>query len=100
MKKPKNITCLKCGWISFAVTKAYAEAEIKKFIDLYNSCDDKGKAFWDGIGSNGERIPRKMPTLADYGCFCCGHGKFRPTTEEEMKSAYGCTISGAIYEEA
>lgn len=93
-----NITCKKCRMISFAITKKQAEAEIKRFIDMYESLDDKGKEFWDGLGSNGERVPRKMPTLSDYGCLYCGGTEFEPSTEAEIKKAYGCTINSAIYE--
>jgi hypothetical protein len=89
MKDSQLITCNKCGWVHFGVTRAHAEAEVKKFNEYYETCDQETK---DSFGGRPSRIDR------DYDrCFVCGPGAtFRPFEEGDCPD--GCTIQGAIYE--
>lgn len=40
--------CLKCGWVAFGVTREYAETEVKKFNEYYNSLDSEAKSDFGG----------------------------------------------------
>ena len=83
------VTCNKCGWVHFPVTRAHAEAEVAKFNAYYETLDQEGK---DSFGGRPSDVAR------DYDrCFFCGPGAtFRPFKEGDCPN--GCTIQGAIYE--
>ena len=82
-----NVTCLKCSWISFAVSRSYAENQQREFLAHYDSLPiEKAKECW------GERRAH------DYTCLKCSGTSFRPSTQEEMDKIYGCTINPVIYE--
>lgn len=83
------ITCNKCGWVHFPVTREHAEAEVKKFNEYYEAQDQETKDSFGGRPSSVER---------DYDrCFFCGPGAtFRLFEEGDCPD--GCTIQGAIYE--
>jgi len=81
-----NVTCIKCNWISFAVTKEYAVKESAEFVAWFNKQDKKTQSLY------GDGEPH------DYKCQLCGGDKFRTSTDEETKKIYGCTISPVIYE--
>ena len=87
--KPQLCTCNKCGWVHFAVTRAHAEAEVKKFAEYWATIDQETKDSFGGRPSSIER---------DYDrCFMCGPGAtFRPFKEGDCPT--GCTIQGTIYE--
>lgn len=85
------VTCKKCGWVHFAVTRAHAEAEIKRFNEYYDSLTEEKQEFYYGSKKSG---------MHNYDrCFLCGPGAtFRPFKEGDCPT--GCTIQPCIYEEA
>ena len=84
----KLITCNKCGWVHFPVTRAHAIAEVIKFNQWFDKQDQETKDSFGGKGSSVEKYDR---------CFFCGPGAtFRPFKEGDCPD--GCTIQGAIYE--
>ena len=77
------VTC-ECGWVSFAITKEKAEAEIA----AYNNYIESLKGSLSGGA---------QPSSLDlYTCTKCGGDEFRPTQEDEVP--YGCTINPVIWE--
>lgn len=86
---PKFVTCDKCGWVHFAVTRAHAEHEVAKFNDWFDRQPQETKDMYGGRGSSIEK---------DYDrCFLCGPGAtFHPSQPGDCPD--GCTIQGTIYE--
>lgn len=87
MNKP-SVICTKCKWVSFAVTRAYAEDEVKRFNAYYNLLTRKEQvSYYGGKGSS----------VKGYeGCMLCGGQDFRLATEKEVP--YGSTLSPVIWE--
>lgn len=85
MNKP-CVTCTRCSWVSFAVTKAHAENEVKKFNEYYHTLSERDQQSYRGPSS-----------LDTYTCQVCGSTTFRLSTAEEIP--YGSTISPVIWEE-
>ncbi len=84
-----NVTCLKCKRISFAVSRQYAEAEVKNFNEYFATLDKKTQdELYGGKGSS----------IDSYACLYCGGNNFRPSTESEIAKTYGCTINPVIFE--
>ena len=85
-----NRTCLKCGWVHFGVTRAFAEDEVARFNAYYDTLTPKEQQDWYGGRKSG---------IAHYeGCFRCGgsHTNFRD--EREGDCPMGCTIQPIIHE--
>ena len=80
------VECLKCTWVSFAVTREYAEDEVKRFNEFFSTLtkEDQQK-YYKGEGSS----------LKSYTCQLCGGSKFKKTNREMM----GHTINPVIFEE-
>jgi predicted nucleic-acid-binding Zn-ribbon protein len=86
MSELKTVVCNKCNWTSFAVTRAYAEAEVKLFNAQFAMLSQELKdEYYGGKGSS----------LAEYSCQRCGSESFTPGNT----ALTGSTISPVIYEE-
>lgn len=81
---PPFVTCRKCGWISYAVSKKEAEEDIASFNALYYSLDDEGKARFNGPAS-----------LDGYRCRC-GASDFTQGGEDRLPD--GATVCGVIFD--
>lgn len=87
--KAKRVACLKCGWISFAVSQAFADEQNKKW-----------REFWDQMKpEDREKFYDNEYSEHSYTCMVCGGTSFRLATEEELAKIYGCTISPVVWEE-
>lgn len=81
-----NVTC-KCGWVSFAVTKEYAENQVKEFNAWFETQSQETKDNYGGVGSD----------IHAYACQRCGNedpGVYRPAVEGDCPD--GCTIGPVI----
>ena len=88
-EKAKYVTCLKCSWISFAVSLDYVEDEVKRMNEYLDSLSpEKFQEYYGG----------KRPEPHDYVCLRCSGDKFRPSTEAELKKVFGCTINSVLWE--
>lgn len=96
--RPENVTCDKCGLVSFPVTKQEAEEEVAAFIEMYRERRALGPTIWDKVNDDGSITESSMPSVKDYRCLRCSGEKFHPSTEADMKRAFGCTINPVIYE--
>ena len=82
-----NVTCVECGWVSFAVTRQYARDAIKKFNEWYEQQPPETKDSYGGRPSS----------TKDYRCQRCGsEGYFVPSKPEDCP--IGCTIGPVIWE--
>ncbi len=83
------VTCNACGWVHVAVTRAYAEQQVKEFNEWFNKQPEETRELFGG----------KPSTIATYDrCFLCGPGAtFRPFKEGDCPT--GCAIQPTIYEE-
>lgn len=88
MAKFKYRTCNKCGWVHFGVTRKYAEKEVKKFNEYFETLSkERQELFYGGVGAS----------IANYeSCFRCGnnHKDFRNSVITEIP--YGSTIQPII----
>lgn len=84
----KRVTCIKCGLVSFAVTRAYAEAEVASFNVYFNSLTtDEQQNFYGGKGAS----------IQSYKCMLCGGSLFRPSLPGDCPD--GCTLNPVICDE-
>jgi hypothetical protein len=84
------VTCNSCGWVHFAVTRQYAEEQVKSFND-----------FFDGASNDVKVLYGSPVTMRHYSrCAFCGgpHTNFRPFREGDCPD--GCTIAAIISEAA
>lgn len=82
----KTVVCTKCNWTSFAVTKEYAENEIKKFNDYFYSLTERERI---------ELFGNKPSSIESYKCMFCGGEQFK----DGNTARNGSTIGPVIYEE-
>lgn len=81
------LTCKKCGWSFFKVSKEFMTREIKKFLDFYNSADDETKSHYGNV------TPERM--LDEYTkCALCNssHKNMRPYDSKQDNNLEGHTI--------
>lgn len=83
---PEPVICLRCGWVSFAVTKAEAEREIAEFNAYYASLSDREKASYGGPSS-----------LDQYRCLRCGGSEFRQARDGDCPN--GVTLNPVVCDE-
>lgn len=79
--------CKKCKWVYFFVSRQYAENEVKKFNEYFETLsDDKKKDYYGGKGSN----------IKSYEFCHCGESykNFRDALNSEVPS--GSTVSPII----
>lgn len=83
-------TCNKCGWVHFGVTREFAENEVKRFNDYFNTLtEDKQQKHYGG----------KCSSIAQYDrCFFCGNSytNFRDFKEGDCPD--GVTLGPIIKE--
>ena len=81
-------TCNNCGWVAFGVTRAFAEAEVERFNQFYQSSPPETRECYGGPSS-----------IAHYEC-ChrCGNGFTEFHDSEAGDCPAGCTISPIIVE--
>lgn len=84
------VTCLKCGWVYFEVTRAYAEDEVKRFNEYFDSLPkEQQDEFYGGNKSSVKNYER---------CWCGNDYKnFRLSKEGDCPT--GCTQSPMIRKE-
>jgi hypothetical protein len=88
---PEQVTCVTCGWVHMAYTRAEAQAEVDRFNAWYVQQTDEVKAHY---GST-----MKGAHVEDYeGCDRCGGKVFRPSKPDD--APVGCTIGPVIYDPA
>jgi hypothetical protein len=86
---PEQVTCVACGWVHMAYTRAEAQAEVDKFNAWYVQQSEDTKACYGG----------KESLVKHYeGCDRCGGKVFRPSKPDDCP--VGCTIGPVIYEPA
>ncbi len=82
----KSVTCLRCGRVSFAVSRADAEREIAEFNAYYASLSDREKANYGGLSS-----------LEHYRCLQCGGSEFRQARDGDCPN--GVTLNPVVCDE-
>lgn len=87
MKNNQLVTCTKCGWVSYQITKAQAKAAVAAFNSWFKKQTNEVKELYGGKGSS----------LKLYLCGC-GSRRFRPYDAIKDADVYGKTISPVIYE--
>lgn len=85
-----NRTCLKCGWVHFAVPRGHAENEIARFNAYYDTLTPKQQRDYYGADKSSIKLYEQ--------CDRCGgpHTNFRE--EKEGDCPIGCTIGPIIHE--
>lgn len=84
----RYVTCKKCTWVSFEVSRKHAEAEVKKFNLYFNSLSKKEQK--DNYGGKGAHI-------SGYErCFLCGgsYKNFKRSLKKDIP--IGSTIGPII----
>lgn len=83
-------TCNRCGWVAFGVTRAFAEAGVRRFNAFFDSSSDAVR----------ESYGNRRSVIANYErCHRCGgpHTDFRDAVDGDCP--VGCTLSPIIVEE-
>jgi hypothetical protein len=88
MTSYKTVTCLKCGWVAFEVSRTFAEAEVASFNEYFSALSaDVREGMYGG----------KPATLALYEkCFFCGGSYQHFRDAQEGDCPRGCTLSPII----
>lgn len=89
-KKYNELTCNKCGWVHFGVTSEYADAEVKRFNEMYNELTAAEKERYYGS---------KPASMISYeNCSLCGNSykNFRESKESDCPT--GVTLGPIIYD--
>lgn len=82
------VTCKACGWVSFAVTRKFAENAVRRFNEYFDRLTYEQQQAYYGGGKS---------SIQDYElCFRCGGGykNFRKAKKDDCPS--GCTINPII----
>lgn len=79
------VTCDDCSRVSFAVTREYAEDEVRRFNAYYDNLDSETQSHFGGPSS-----------LDHYVCLSCGGNSFHPATVGDQKRAGGHTINPVV----
>jgi protein-arginine kinase activator protein McsA len=88
MKKYKKVTCNKCNYVHFSVTREYAEDEVKRFNDYFNALSlEKQYLYYGGKGSDIKQYEQCMVCSNSYK-------DFRLSKPGDCPN--GCTISPII----
>lgn len=83
-------SCKKCGWVHFAVTRRFAQSEVKKFNEYFNSLSEENRQLYYG---------NRPSSMATYDkCSRCGgsYKDFEPTASHKFEIIRGCTIGPII----
>ena len=82
---PSLVTCDGCSKVSFAVSREYAEDEVRRFNAYYETLDSETQSHFGGPSS-----------LDDYVCLYCGGSSFHPASASDQKRAGGHTINPVV----
>jgi len=83
-----NMTCKKCGWVAFQVSRKHAESEVKRFNEYFNTLSKKEQD--DYYGGKGSSIHQY-----EHCMLCDGSYKnFRDSIPGDVPD--GCTLSPII----
>lgn len=95
MVNQRLCTCPKCGWVSMAISREFAQAEVDSF---NNMPQEKRDAGWGDYDESGKVIPGSSTpaTIDRYVCMLCGGSSFREYKEGDCP--VGCTINSVIWE--
>lgn len=82
-----TVTCLRCGWVSYAVTKAHAEAHVERH-NAFRLADPARLKHWPTPAS-----------VEEYRCRGCGQwGPYRKARQGDCPT--GATINPVVCEHA
>lgn len=84
----KEVTCNKCGWVHFAVSREFAEKQVEEFNQYFDSLS---------VGDRNDFYGGKKSTIRSYEhCFFCDntYKDFRPSKDGDCP--LGCTIQPII----
>lgn len=83
-------TCLRCGWVHFAVSRAHAEDEVASFNRFFDAADVETKAAFGNRHSSMKSYEH---------CMLCGapHTEFRDSKPGDCPE--GCTLNPILFEE-
>ncbi len=81
--KFKTVTCLKCGWVYFQVSLAYAKNEVKRFNEYFDTLTDEWKENFGGRHS----------VLSSYLNCWCGNEYLNFRDSNPGDSPDGCTLN-------
>ena len=88
-EKNNSRTCKTCGQVAFAVSRQFAEYEVKRFNDFFETLN----------GGDRESFGNRKASMAIYErCTVCGgsYDNFRVSKLGDCPT--GCTLSPIIYE--
>lgn len=86
MSKTDLVHCTKCKWTHFAVTREYAENQVKEFNEYFDKLTKKEQdLYYGGKGAH----------ISSYEKCWCGNDEFEPGNT----APDGCTIGPVIYED-
>ena len=88
----KNLICRECGWVHFAVSRAYVEAEIQSLKTfLENANEETRKRYRENV---------RDPWAGYMSCFRCGnpYSNFREARPEEIPK--GSTLQPILTDES
>ena len=90
-KKIKELTCNKCGWVHFAVSREFAENEVKTFNEYFNTLTEDKQQQYDG---------GKCSSIKQYeNCFFCGNNYTNFREFQEGDCPDGVTLGPIIDED-
>ena len=81
-----EVTCLNCGWVSYAVTRAEAEVEVARMNRYLATLSEQDRRGWRPEGAS----------TTTYVCMNCGGREFRPARAEDCPD--GATTNPVIWE--
>lgn len=93
------VTCNKCGWVHYAITREEAEQNVKTFCDYYDNADLETKKFFNSL--NTSIIPDKYDRNELFRtytvCMSCGNSytNFRPSKAGDCPM--GCTLNPILH---
>ena len=82
-------TCLHCGWVHFAVSRAYAETEVARFNAFFDKASPATQAAYRNRRSSVQSYEHCMRRNAQWT-------EFRDALPEDCP--VGCTLNPIIYE--
>ncbi|MCJ2048802.1 hypothetical protein [Methylobacterium sp. J-070] len=81
-----TVTCLACGWVSYAISRSQAEANVERF-NRFRAEDPSRLRYWPN--------PK---AIGSYRCMgCSGWGPYRPAREGDCPR--GATINPVLLDE-
>ncbi len=83
--RPNEVACLKCGWVSFAISKTEAKMMVEDYAAWHRVQPDEVKAKYPPESS-----------LDQYRCLRCHGTEFRPAKAGD--APHGVTLNPVIWE--